>query len=415
MIFKNECKRIVRPIILVFLVVVSVLWYLAFMKSCNMYLDNDMGMPYAVAKEYVHRFGTTIDFNEIEEVKKDHEAAKCELNALIEQYMGEYGIKTKDEYSDYVEKYSDVFRDKKSDDYRNAVSEWGEEEYNRRAEIYDKLESMFWDHSLPLIFAVFKEQTITYYVEAYERLLEARKDYEEENDDWFFGDATEGERLVLENRLRKDEISVSTAFLGCLEENFRSYSSSWSLLIFICCAIAILPLLVKNKINHVTSLQYATKQGKRILWKQLSAALSVGLLICVILIIVFQLFYFKDGAVDFIHCPINLQVSDGLFWFDFTFLGYMICDWAKTIILVICEILALFWVSYYGSNYVTAIALSVPVIVVCNKICDEANNFLRVFYYPQFLYPLVLGAAVFVTVVISAILMRKAKKADYLG
>lgn len=70
MVFKNECKRIMRPIILIFLIVVSVLWYFVYMRDCHSSLHNNDGMPYAIAKEYVQRFGTTIDADEIEEIKR---------------------------------------------------------------------------------------------------------------------------------------------------------------------------------------------------------------------------------------------------------------------------------------------------------------------------------------------------------
>lgn len=415
MIFKNECKRIMRPIILIFLIVVSVLWYFVYMRDCHSSLRNNDGMPYAVAKEYVQRFGTTIDADEIEEIKKEHQAALSELNGIFKQYMGEYGINTKEEYYDYNDKYYDTFVDKSSEDYRNALSKWGEEEYNRRAEIYDKLQSIYWEQNSPVLSASFKEQAIRDYIEKYDFLLRERKAYKADpyDEEWFFDSATAQQRRVLENRFSKDEISVYSGDTM----NFDTYSSSWSLLIFICCAIAVIPMLVRNKMNNVASLQYASKQGKHILWKQFAAALSAGLLISVILIFVFQLFYLKE-YMDFINCSINLGVGDVLFWTDFTLWEYMVFLWVKTILLVICEITALFWVSYYGKNYVTALALSVPVIVVFNLLCDKLNDFLWAFSpsgYPPFLYPFVIGVTMVITVILLVILMHKAKKADYLG
>lgn len=389
MIFINECRRIVRPGMLVFLFVFSLLWYLAFMENCNAYLGDNMGMPYAIAMDYVHRFGTTIDAYEIEEVRKDYETAEAGLNALIRQYMGEYGIRTKEEFDQYTEEYPDT-------------------------ETCDKLESIYWDDSLHVISASFKAQSIGSYVDEWERMLEAEKAYENADDDWFFWDATDEEKQVLDNRFKKKEISVAAGFFGMLEENFKSFSGSWSLLIFICCAIVMIPVLVKNRIQCVTPLQYTTKQGKRILSKQLAAALCTGLVLCAVLVAVFQLFYFHDGAGDFIHCPINLIVSDGLFWFDFTLLEYMVCLWAKTVLLVICEILVLFWVSCHANNYVTASAVCVPVIIAVHLLCDKANHFLQAFHgYAPFCYPLVLGAVVCAAIVVSAVFMCRAKKADY--
>lgn len=91
--------------------------------------------------------------------------------------MGEYGINTKEEYYDYNDKYYDTFVDKSSEDYRNAVSKWGEEEYNRRAEIYDKLQSIYWEQNSPVLSASFKEQAIRDYIEKYDFLLKERKAY----------------------------------------------------------------------------------------------------------------------------------------------------------------------------------------------------------------------------------------------
>lgn len=61
MILKNEMKRILRPGILIIIVCLTVIWYLAFMTNCNVYIKNDLGQPYAVAKEYAQRFGPSID------------------------------------------------------------------------------------------------------------------------------------------------------------------------------------------------------------------------------------------------------------------------------------------------------------------------------------------------------------------
>ena len=142
MIFKNECRRILRPVIFILIAVVSILWYLTFMRYCNAYLSLNDGIPYAAAKEYLQRFGTTIDADEIEEIKRDQKAAKAALDSLIEQYMGGYGIHTMEEYENYSETYSDTFQNKKSEDYKNAISKWGEAEYNRYADIYNKVDSI---------------------------------------------------------------------------------------------------------------------------------------------------------------------------------------------------------------------------------------------------------------------------------
>ena len=414
MIFKNELKRFLHPVILVFLIIMSVLWYLIYMTNCNVYLDINAGMPYQIGKEYVQRFGTTIDNHEIEEIKKDYEVSKSELNVLIKQSMGKYGIETIDEYQDYFDKYYDIFTNQKSDDYNQAIDKWGEEEYNRRAKIYDKIEEIYWKRNSPINNAAFKTQSIQAYIDEYNYLLDIKKAYKTNDDTYFFGNITKQERQVLENRLNKDEIAVGVGYIP-LEENFVSYSRSWSLLIFICCAILIIPMLIKNKLNNVVALQYSTKQGKRILFNQLFAALSAGLLISIILIFVFQLFYFKGDIIDFINCPINLDTISDLYWFDFTLLDYMICLWLKTILLTISEILVLFWISYYGKNYVIAIAASVPIIILFHFISKSSNKFLHIFLgYPRFLYPQVIIVTIIITVMLSIIFLHKIKKADYL-
>lgn len=129
MIFKNEMKRILRPSVLIIIACLTVIWYFAFMTGCNIYLKNDLGQPYAVAKEYARRFGPSIDGTEIDKVRADYEKAVLARDAVYDKYLGQYGIHSREEYEEYDEKNYDVFMDEKSDSHKQALAEWGEEEY----------------------------------------------------------------------------------------------------------------------------------------------------------------------------------------------------------------------------------------------------------------------------------------------
>lgn len=407
----NEVRRYFHPLVLLLIVLLSLGWYLIYETGCSFYLKGNIGMPYKVAKEYLQRFGPTFDSQEIEMMRKDHADMKRKVDHLVDQYMGSYDIHTLDEY----EAYSDnpVF-EKGSDEQKKALDEWGQTEYDRRLSEYRQVEEIFW--SEPVLSASMELQSIEEYVDAFDFLLEAKAAFvaDPNDEEWFFSDATDSEKERLEQRYQREEIAAGQGPL-MIAENFENFYENWSLLILLCCTLLVLPLSIKNKSNGLTPMQYSTKPGKGLLKKQLAAALLSSLLVSMILILVFHIFYFWDGGSCFADVPLSLGPEAAMLWFDFSLRGFMLCLWGKTLLLVVSEVLIIFWISCHSTNYVTAIAFSVPVIAIFHWICGRADDMLRMFHgWPRAAYPVTLSVTAAAAAVCSGYLLHRAKKSDYL-
>lgn len=414
MIFKNELKRIFRPASLIIIAVLTLLWYLAFMTGFNLYLDSNLGYPYSIAKEYSQKFGSAIDATELKQVKSDYDKACRERDKIFNQYLGKYGIHSLDEYDDYKEKYDLIFGDVKSEEHKNALARWGEAEYKTREQAYNEINTIYQD-KVCLIPSAFKAQSIGTIIDRYEERKEEKIAFKNNDDDYFFSSAKDNVKETYKKMLDEEtEISLLN-ILNPIDSSFDNGAYSyWNILILMCCAIIILPYLVKNNINNITALQYASQKGKKVISTQLKAALTASAILALILIGIFQIFYLKDDTSFLFHSKINSAHTSRVLWIDLTYLQYMILSWCETFVMSLCATLVMFWISYYSRNYVTAIAASVPVIAVFDAISKNLNSLLRMFDYPRFMFPLCFSATIIIVIVVIAVIKHKAMKADYL-
>lgn len=411
MIFKNEMKRILRPAVLSMIVCLTVIWYFAFMSDCNLYLEDNFGQPYAVAREYARRFGPAIDDTEIDEVRADYEAASLVRDAVYEKYLGSYGIHNREEFESYEEQNFEIFMDEKGDQCKHALAEWGEEEYRKRKKTFDEIYKIV--NSGEVFRSNFLPQSIQYFVKAWDFQKEEREALKMNSEEWYFSDASEEAKEWLNAFLsEKQEVSL----LQELQSNFYfdiPYGN-WNILILICCALVTLPYLVRNNISNVTSMLYSSKKGRKIIGSQLLAVLASSGIVILVLTGVFQIFYFKKDTSFLFHSRINSAAHASALWLDLTYLQYMLLSWAETFVMSLCAVLIMFWISCYSRNYVTAMAAAVPVILVFRFILEKLNGTLSVFNYPSFLFWLCLFIPIILSVGVSIFMKYRADKTDYL-
>lgn len=412
MIFKNEMKRILRPSVLIIIACLTIIWYFAFMTGCNIYLKNDLGQPYAVAKEYARRFGPSIDGTEIDEVRADYEKAALARDAVYDKYLGQYGIHSQEEYEDYRENNYDIFMNEKSDLHKQALAQWGEEEYEKRKKTYEEIFEIA--SSDDVFNSVFYPQAIYSIIEEWEMKEKEKEAFKMDSEDWYFSDASESAKEWLEGFLNEEnEVSLLTLFRP--EYNFQYTYSNWNLLILICCALVTLPYLVRNNINNVTAMLYSSKKGRKMIASQFLAVIASNAVIIAVLTCVFQMFYFKEDTSFLFHARINSAVHSAALWLDLTYLQYMILSWAETFILSLCAVVLMFWISYYSKNYVTAMAAAVPVVMVFRSVLEQLNKTLRIFDgYPHYLFWLCFSVPIMISVVVSMVMKHRTGRSDYL-
>ena len=397
--FREELKKIWNLRSVVIFAILGIFFWVIWMSYNVQYFPNgaENRVMFQKQAEWVEKYGTTLEDNEINEIR----AALPELYAQIEgTFEGEplfqkYGITTYLEFKNFVEQ------------------SWEDEELSEDANVMqeylkgDKEDGAYWE------------------VYAIEESLRFVDEYQTAGEHFF--DYLLGEEKYMEREYH------NIVHIAIEEEGWRNIlfyevpqatTNYWNALMSLgMLAVCILtaPLLVRERMNRMRSLQWSSKQGRSVIWKQFGAVVLSAVIILTVYLVIFGAIFATNKTWLFWDCRMySFDTMIGC-WGNWTYGTYCMVLVGIYYLVGIASCGLAFLISYVSSNYVSMLLKLIPVLVVLLLGCS--NFAFEAFYYWNQLYCLtripyieaIAPAVLFLAAMgVVSVVCRRQKKAELL-
>ena len=409
----GEMRRYLKPVTLALCGLMLFLFGILLNISAEEVGMNLRGASYELQKSLYERFGTTLDAGERTQIVSDADALNREYNALIEQYLGEYDIHSETDYDLLIM----AAQDTEDENYNKAAARWGAENLAPLAEtcytiLADKESLDNVNYQRRAVASVIR------YFEAYESLQEEYR-------------TTGTVKMELDGSNKEADETILAPLLADLKQDTTSLLSidshwlffrdcmrdEWGLLVLMLCAFVTAPLLIVNRLWGVQPMQFASREGRRVLYRQLGAAMLCTVLVNLAADCVFYrvLFHGKYDTGFLLNCPINAGAMGERFILDLTYRQFVGLSFANLLAVSLLLTCAVFALSYYCKNYIIAIAASIPMVIVCNEWYGELTKYGYPFHDRA--VPFAVMALVPVALIAAAVcvFVRKTRREDFLN
>ena len=409
----GEMRRYLKPVTLALCGLMLFLFGILLNISAEKVGMNLRGASYELQKSLYERFGTTLDAGERTQIVSDADALNREYNALIEQYLGEYDIHSETDYDLLIM----AAQDTEDENYNKAAARWGAENLAPLAEtcytiLADKesLDNVNYQRRAMA--------SVLQFFEAYESLQEEYR-------------TTGTVKMALDGSNKEADETILAPLLADLKQDTTSLLSidshwlffrdcmrdEWGLLVLMLCAFVTAPLLIVNRLWGVQPMQFASREGRRVLFRQLGAAMCCTVLVNLAADLVFYrvIFHGKYDTGFLLNCPINAGAMGERFILDLTYRQFVGLSFANLLAVSLLLTCAVFAVSYYCKNYIIAIAASIPMVIVCNGWYGELTKYGYPFHDRAM--PFAVMALVPVVLIAAAVcvFVRKTRREDFLN
>ncbi len=124
------------------------------------------------------------------------------------------------------------------------------------------------------------------------------------------------------------------------------------------------PALVNDRLHHTRPMQWASRRGRKVISTQIGSALVSGLLLMVLNCAAYLGPFLSTGTLQFWRCPM-VSVWPGSFpWFDWTYGQYLLALLGLTALLTLATAGFITILSWYSANYVSVLLKAIPLIFV---------------------------------------------------
>ena len=406
----GEMRRYWQPLLLVLCGVLTAFFCLFVNQSAQRFGTYFRGQSYALTRDFYERFGTTLDRAERAQIVSESDALSAEFDGLFDKYLGKYDIHSETDY----DLLTLAANDETDEQYDEAAARWGAENLvslheTCEAMIHEKIDTMYYKDRMNVFFAWTRHFTIfDEIVEEYRTTGTVEMGFE--------GTSQQVDHKALAPLLAdldKDEISLLTVINQA--DTFRETYLIWALLLFLLCALLTAPLLVTNRIRNIQPLQFASRQGKSMIFRQITAALLSSALVNIAADFIFYRVFFC-GAYDtrfLLDCPINAGTLGEMYRLNLTYGQFVLLSFVNVLVLSLLLTGTVLAASYYCKNYISAIAVSTVLTILGWFWCQKLFRYGRIYHSYRLPFPVV---AVLPTVVVLAavmFLLVKVRQSDY--
>jgi hypothetical protein len=339
MIILHEIKKIWSLKVLAVIAVLCALWYFMFLEFSIKHYPN--GHPSTEIADLMieinEHFGRTVTAEQIEPFLAERQAAlEDEANQFI-QARPEYAAQGIYNYQDF--------------------EEWRQQDWDDLTEEFWALNDLF-VHSKESDKLGFRIQAPAYVQESWDGVL-LRLERELE---WAANDRGR-------QRQRINEIIETGEYQGTMDggawSNTITYFCSLAILIALSTLLLISPLIAADRMRNVHHLQYTSKLGRRIMWKQLVAVLVSSALFTTVMLSVFGAIYSTTGVFRYWnHGLVSFHMGSPVTLFPITFGGYVLAMVAMVYALSLSVAMIAFVISRFSRNLITAAIKVIPVFIV---------------------------------------------------
>jgi hypothetical protein len=316
-----ELKKIFQLKMVCLLFIISFIFYRLFINFYFEYFPN--GRPalalYRISIEMIEQYGYQMNQEEFEHFKKVYEKEKAAADAYLQARQ------------EYVEAGLDTY-----EKFRTADIE--------KQEIV-KLVSQIMDEVDLFLELQERERLIQFY----EKPLFTIVDHPLT--------AVQKERI-------KDTIASGNIMSAEVFENYNNLIRYVAILIVINIMFMISPIFLQDRRNHVVFLQYSNKTGRKIFNLKLQTALIAAGFITTIQLGLFFILYRGNKVGIFLNANINSVFTHEVFWFELTFLQYILLTIVSVYLLAFALTIIVAVLSNRAPNYISMVGFQVPLAIL---------------------------------------------------
>lgn len=374
-IILNELKKIFNIKSVILLVLINIVMYFLFIEFEITYFPN--GRPalniYNMFVEMESSYGEFMDEEEFEDFKLKYEEAIKEADEYIQsrEDFKRAGINSYEDFANMDHENEDLY-----ELYRDVV--------------FKKKIDVFWE--LP-----WREEYISYYKNKEELMMAQAKNEKQE--------------LRIKEILEKDlETSV---FNDVIFYNYNELIKSVAKTILLSVMFLITPIYLRDNKDKVNYLQYTSKTGRSIFKKKIIAGLLASFILVTLQFICFFIMYSTNNTSMFFNCNINSIYNTITSWYDLTFIQYIALTVIGTYILAFVFTLIPMLVSSISKNYITAIAIQLPIALFAFTILLRyLIHYMTNIWYSKYFTGILYMILIFISTISIIIRWKREKKAD---
>lgn len=206
--------------------------------------------------------------------------------------------------------------------------------------------------------------------------------------------------------------SYKSIFPYLIFENYNTLIKYVTMLVIISIIFMISPIFLKDKLNKVNLLQYTSKNGRGLFKKKVASGLMASFVITTIQLICFFIAYSFNNVEMFFNSNINSVFGTYLFWYDLTFMQYIIITVIAVYILGFVIGLIVMFISSRVNNYITLIGVQVPIIFIISKLLPRIIGRIIGIYLPKYFIPITYFSLIIIGTILIIIRWKKEKILD---
>ncbi len=317
-LISQEIKKIWNPIIVGILLLFGIIYYFLFSSYYIQYYDSGAA---DLAADLFQKYGSTLDSNEITEIRDLLAEEEARFTYMVQSLpiAAENNIRSYEQFITFRENY-----------YSNNSGDANLE-----------VERVIW---------TIAANTNLSQIQNIEELLE---DYHNKStrslqEDYIYAAASS------EEKARLNELEQSDIKYGYLPTSILDHTTGLtiSFMIWVAASIVILlsPIVVRDRLNRVQSLQYASATGRRILSVQTLAAVSSAVILTAGNCLIYGGLLIAKGALRF--KDFYLFAREYVPWVNWTYGTYLLVLAAMALGIGITTALLTIFLSRYSQNYI---------------------------------------------------------------
>lgn len=340
MMVLQEVKKIFEKKRVFLIAVLGVLFYVLFFRQ-------NIGMPdyisdrgnIKVSKMLQEEYGNEIDREEYSDLqKKPSFTEESNIDAWIRENedFGQYGIEN---YGDLLEK-QELLPDGIASSFISQVSERFTEQEQQEA--LDNVWVQKYMENLML---------------AYDAEIESNPVPSHTS---YYAEISEDGRQRIAERNQEEVYSIMP---DRVMRNYLAILPDFAIFLFLSVILLTVPYGVKDSVEGVNVLQYASKKGSQFYWRKIMAALIGSAVLCAAESGIFMIMISRNEAFSFKDCFVSGFQNPFITFLKLTFGEYITLSMAYIIIMALCLSMVTYCLSNCAHNYVSAIAVQIPLVV----------------------------------------------------
>lgn len=346
----NEIKKIYRPVnVAIITLITAVIWFLFMTFNIENFPNGSDKYIYDVSVKILNEYGTSMDKEEFEDLKKYREKRAKEAS----EYLLTKDVFVKSGLSNY-------------DEFVNRAE-------NKSIEKLDELSSniMFEENN----YLFWELQELDYVIDRYE------------NKDFRIGLGGLDENQAQKQRhesIRNSDATYSPLNFRIME-NYHALIFGITLLILICVPTLVIPIFINDNKNKVNYIQYSSKTGRKLFEKKIVASIISSFVVATVQLGVLLVVYKANNTYMFWDCSINSAISDMASWYDITFGQYIILSVVLNYIVAFITCMISIFVSSKASTYISAIGIQIPILFTFGIwLNDRGMKYLTTTFYQKY-------------------------------